>query len=161
MYLLGGGWVAAVSPVLRHGAGQPRGVQQLRGERVPVPQVPHHQLRREGSLPLQQLWILQVGVLCLVFTVENKFSFFNIEPCTLKSLFSWTLPLNILGTLNKNILILEFSMLHSGSQSQRKSLILNERSVYTVFYNPAWVFVSGMLNSSTAWQPGPAVPWTR
>ena len=39
---------------------QPRRLLQLRRERVPVPQVPQHQLRREGPLPLQHLRLLQV-----------------------------------------------------------------------------------------------------
>jgi hypothetical protein len=58
--MLGCRRVASVSALFGDSAGQPGGVQQLWGERVPVPQVPHHQLRREGSFPLQQLRILQV-----------------------------------------------------------------------------------------------------
>jgi len=50
----------AVSSMLSLGSGKPWGLLELRRERIPVSQVPLNQLRREGSLPVQRLRLLQV-----------------------------------------------------------------------------------------------------
>ena len=40
--------------------GEPGNMRELRGERVPVPQVPEHQLRREGPVPVQHVRLLEI-----------------------------------------------------------------------------------------------------
>ena len=50
----------AVSTMLGQRACKSRCLRQLRGERVPVSQVPSDQLRREGPVPVPRLWFLQV-----------------------------------------------------------------------------------------------------